>query len=197
MSVIIDQLRISDDGTKMLIDGHVNSSAAYANIYLKTLTITTQDSISESTYAPPSEGYVYQYDFEQGEKEFSMSLIPFNFNEHFSKSTFSDDLFFVFIETVGEPLDTVPCGHDSPYTIGVTFDTALLYQSAMSYTKQLADSCEVSQGFANFILLWSAFKASVETEHWVSAIDFWKMLFEKTPYSSLSYSTGRRCGCHG
>ena len=77
-----------------------------------------------------------------------------------------------------------------------TIDYALLYQQVMDYTKDLADDCQIPQGFIDFILRWNAFKAAVETEHYIPAIKFWKMLFENQGGKTLAHST-KPCGCHG
>jgi hypothetical protein len=64
----------------------------------------------------------------------------------------------------------------------------------MDFTKSLADECKIPVGFADFILLWNAFKAAVETEHYISAVKYWKMLFDK---NISSYGNNKPCGCHG
>ena len=77
----------------------------------------------------------------------------------------------------------------------LTFDENILYQRVMDYTKQLADDCNMPNGFIDFILRWNAFKASVETEHYIPAIKFYKMLFDD--YSGTGRGTFKPCGCHG
>jgi hypothetical protein len=67
-----------------------------------------------------------------------------------------------------------------------------MYQKAMAYTKELANTCEVSKGFIDFILQWNAFMASVNTGHYTAAIKFYRKLF-----SRVTTSTARPCGCHG
>jgi hypothetical protein len=86
-----------------------------------------------------------------------------------------------------------PCRLDELTTLGVTFDENLLHQKVLGYTKELVDSCNIPRGFIDLILLWQAFKSSIETEHYIQAIDFWKKLFK----SSNSIGTYNRCGCHG
>jgi hypothetical protein len=90
------------------------------------------------------------------------------------------------------------------YVLGVTFDENLLYQRVMQYTKSLADNCKIPVAFMDFILLWNAFKASVETEHYIPAIKYYNMLFGKdadgNPYGAYDKTSGvisKPCGCHG
>ena len=81
-------------------------------------------------------------------------------------------------------------------TLGVTFDETLLYQKVMQFTKELADSCAVSKGFIDMILLWNGFKAAVDTEHYLPAIDFWKKMFYGH-HGINGLSSSKPCGCHG
>ena len=80
----------------------------------------------------------------------------------------------------------------------------------MDYTKDLADDCTIPTGFTDFILLWNAFKASVETEHYGPAIKYYNMLFgnpdervtrdgSHSPFGGGSANNRRTkpCGCHG
>ena len=124
-----------------------------------------------------------------------MVLSPTDFNEHFNKVDFSHDLFFVYVKVKGTPDPCVPCRLDEEITLGVTFDENLLYQQVMGFTKQLADDCNVPTGFMDFILLWNAFKASIETEHYIPAIKYYNMLFEQGSISMIGIT--KNCGCHG
>lgn len=62
MSVVINQLRISDSGKKMYIDAHVNKADYFADIYIKKVTICTEDQVSELNYMSYT-NYVKQVTF--------------------------------------------------------------------------------------------------------------------------------------
>jgi hypothetical protein len=192
--IIFDQLRISDDGQRMYINLHVNKADYFENIYLDELVIVAVDKVSETSPHLPSEDYIYKKVFDENQKEADLVLQPVDFNEGFAKSNFSSDLFFVYVKCKGTPDPCVPCRLDEEITLGVTFDENILYQQVMDYTKQLASDCEVPVGFADFILQWNAFKASVETEHFIPAVKYWNMLFDK---NSSSHGNNKPCGCHG
>ena len=196
MSVLFDQLRISDDGKRLYINLHVNNADYFQNIYLDSLVITTADKVSETSPHLPSEDYIYKKEFTGNEREADLVLQPVDMNEKFSKSSFSSDLFFVYVKVKGTPDPCTPCRLDEEITLGVTFDENLLYQKVMQYTKSLADDCTISVGFIDFILLWNAFKASIETEHYIPAIKYYNMLFEKSN-AIASYEMIKPCGCHG
>lgn len=196
MSVIFDQLRISDDGKKMYINLHVNNASYFENIYLDTITIMTADKVSETNPNVPTTDFIYQDSFGENQKTADLVFQPADFLSY-SKSDFSNDLFFVYIKVKGTPDSCTPCGLDEEVTVGVTFDVNMLYQKVMDYTKDLADTCNVPVAFTDFILQWNAFKASIETEHYVSAIKFYNMLFESGSKSSSMYGATKPCGCHG
>lgn len=130
-----------------------------------------------------------------GAKEINLVITPEKTTPLFTKTNFSSDLFFVYIEMSGTPDECIPCYMSSDYTLGVTFDENLLYQQTMQFIKGLADDCNISKEFIDFTLKWNAFKAAIETEHYIPAIDLWKMLF------SNGYGTNinkvKPCGCHG
>ena len=196
MSVIFDQLRISDDGKRMYINIHVNKAEYFDNLYLDQLTIVSADKVSETSPYLPSTDYIYNKVFEGEQKEADLVLLPTDFNESFKKSNFSSDLFFVYVKVKGTPDPCTPCSLDEQITLGVTFDEGILYHKVMGFTKELIEDCSVPVPFADFILLWNAFKAAVETEHYIPAINFWNRMFRQGHYA-LNHLTTKPCGCHG
>lgn len=195
MSVIFDQLRISDDGRRMYINAHVNTAKYFKDIYLDSLTIITADKVLETSPTVPSEDFVYRKEFEGNQKEFALVLQPVDFNESFSGTTMGNSLFFVYVKVKGTPDPCTPCTLDEEVTLGVTFDEGLLYQKVMQFTKELADDCQIPVAFTDFILLWNAFKASVETDHFIPAIKYYNMLFDRS--NGVSVEPFKPCGCHG
>lgn len=194
--ILFDQLRISDDGKRMYISIHVNRASYFDDIYLDEIVITTADKVLETSPTIPSEDYIYKKVFDNGMKEADLVLLPTDFNEHFTKSNFSSDLFFVYVKVKGTPDPCTPCRLDEEVTLGVTFDESLLYQQVMQFTKSLAEDCNIPVGFTDFILKWNAFKAAVETEHYIPAINFYQQLFDNTVGISAK-GTSKPCGCHG
>lgn len=199
----------------MYIDAHVHESEIEGGTHIEKLYIVTSDNISETSLGGIADEskYIYKQCFEDRETEIHL-VLNINCLDTFPYNTFSRDLFFVFIEDSGPKDDCIPCPIASNLTVAVTFDETVYYQMAMGYTKELADTCQISQGFIDFILKWNALKAAIETEHWMAAIKFWEMLFggidwdakfdcfeagtsAKHPYTG--YNVGRRggCGCHG
>lgn len=222
--VLWDQLRISDNGKRMYINIHVNMADYFKDVYLESITIMTADKVLEASVNCPTEDFIYYQKFDKGLKEGNLVIDkgildaafinlgsdgnPINANKpyaklSFDKKNFSSDLFFVYVKTYKEketPVDPcLPCRFDEETTVGVTFDDVLLYQRVMDFTRELADDCMIPQGFTDFILLWNAFKASIETEHYIPAIKYYNMLFGNTvgSFGSKTMSSGKGCGCHG
>ena len=195
--MIFDQLRISDDGRRLYINLHVNRAEYFKDIYLDSLTIVAADKVSETSPHMPSEDYIYRLDMtDKDYRQADLVLTASDMNEKFTKTTFSSDLLFVYVKVRGVPDACTPCRLDEEITLGVTFDENLLYQRVMQYTRDLADDCQVPVGFADFILLWNAFKASVETEHYIPAIKYYNLLFSKASMGGV-VGTFKPCGCHG
>lgn len=203
--VIFDQLRISDDGTRMYVNAHVNGASCFSNMYIDSITIVTSDKVSETSPSIPSSDYIYTKKIDGNTKNLDLVLSTLDFTKTwetdpkamiFKERDISRTLFFVYIKCKGTPGPDTPCTLDEEYTLGVTFDENLLYQRVMDYTKDLATSCCINTAFINFILLWNAFKASIETKHYISVIRFFDMLFDIM--GDIGYvGTVKGCGCHG
>ena len=217
MSVIFDQLRVSDDGKRLFIDLHVNEATYFNDYYLKSLTVTTAEYVPESVSGIP-EDYIYKKtypDTEEGrvkEDHLLLNVGDLAYGTVQAPNTFSGPLLFVFaeIQILGSVDPCTPCGLDGDYAVAVTFDTNLLYQRVMDYTKQFGDECTIPTGFTDYILLWNAFKASVETEHYIPAIKYYNMLFgiphesptrdgSHSPFGGIGVTSKiiKPCNCNG
>lgn len=192
--VLFDLLKVSDDGKRLYINFHINNAAYFKDLTLDSITILTADKVSETDPLTPTAEYIYKKIYADGLREDSIVLTPVAMNELFKGCDFTKDLFFVYVTVKGTPDACTPCRLDEEITLGVTFDENMLYQRIMQYTRQLANNCDIPQEFIDIILLWNGFKAAIETEHYVVAIDFWKKLFHNR---NSSMSVVKECGCHG
>lgn len=205
MSVIFDQLRISDDGKRMYINAHVNKADFFKDIYIDSIVIQTADKVSETDPGLPTSDYVYIKKAEENTKELNLVLEASDLSKSwesdpkniaFNKGDMSSTLFFVYIKCKGTPDSCTPCRLDEETTLGVVFDENVLHQKVMDYTKELVTDCGVPTAFIDFILLWNAFKSAIETEHYIPAIKFFNMLFDEVGKSFQS-KTIKTCGCNG
>lgn len=201
MSVIFDQLRVADDGKFLYIDAHVSDASYFESRYIKHVIIKTAGQVSESEISPSaSDGdNVYSTTLSGTQREVHLALQPVDLNEHFGKNSFSSDLFFVYVvceETT--PNECTPCELSNLTTLGTTFDTNLLYQKMLDYSRELADDCNVPDGFVDFILGYHALDAAIQTGHYIPAIKFWNQLFDMSyGYNGGSTNGSKGCGCHG
>lgn len=195
--VIFDQLRISDDGRQMYIDAHISKAECFADTKIERLCICLGSQVYETlTIDPDSNGYIYSKNYPENTTEIHEAINIKDPDLLYNKCSFSKDLFFVYIKCTGIPEGCSCFTMTGNWVLAVTFDEALLYQKVMGYTKELAEDCSApSKAFIDFILLWNAFKACVETEHYIDAIKFYKRMFGDMlrPVSA----TKKGCGCHG
>lgn len=192
--IIFDRLQISDDGKMLYIDIHVNKASYFDSIYINKVVIQTSDQVSESDPLTPGEEYVYSMTADDETRELHLALsATTDFESVYS--TLSDKLLFVYVICTGTPDECTPCRLDEMTTLGVTFDTALLHQKVMQFTRELNRQCQLPKEFIDMILLWNGFKSAIETEHYIVAIDFWNRLFNS--HYATSIKTTNSCGCHG
>lgn len=207
MSVIFDQLRISDDGKQLYVDAHVNQAHYFDDVYIRKITICTEDQVSEINPKAYGSDFVYQKEItptvyehptlsgESGTdliRELHLVLTPFMFNEKFKATDFSHNIFFVYIDCVGVPAPDTPCTLDELTTLGITFDYGIIFNKGMQYTRELADTCSVPRNFINFILNVEALKLSLNTDHYIPAIQYWKYIMEL----GTGITSNTPCNCH-
>lgn len=203
--VIFDQLRIADDASKLFVNARVNGADYFNDVYIDSITIMTSEKISETNPGVPTSDYIYTKKMDANTKEVNLVLTALDFmkvweeDPHamaFKQSDMSKTLFFVYIKCTGAPSGATPCTLDNEWSLGVVFDENLLHQRVMDFTKDLLDDCNIPIGFIDFILLWNAFKASIETEHYIPAIKFFNMLFDIMDNRGFK-GISKGCGCHG
>lgn len=107
MSVIFDQLRISDDGKKLYINLHVNQADYFKNVYLDSITIIDANSkerdcskkeytgISETNPYAPNDHFIYKYTFDGNKKEAALALTITDLDEA-----------FINLKSSGNPIDS-------------------------------------------------------------------------------------------
>lgn len=192
MSVIFDQLRVSEDGRFLFIDLHVCNHEWFENVYVKKIEICTENQVSALNpfQLSETETPVYTKTFED-ETAKSVSLVVSR-EEILPVHDFNRNMFFVYVTLDGTPSASTPCGLDGKTTVGVTFNDVLIYNKAMVLTKELVQQCKIPQHFREFVLLYQALKMSIDTGHYVTAIEYWRLL---TDIAGKQHH--KMCKCHG
>lgn len=103
-----------------------------------------------------------------------------------------NNMFFVYVKTKGIFSPDTPCGMDTEYTLGITFNTCDLYNTLMSYIKEVEINCEVPMNFIDWFLRFKAIELSISTKHYPQAIDYYNKFIK-----DIKQSTSNSCGCHG
>ena len=183
--VAFQELRITPDGKKLIIDVSVKNLEYYTNVYLDTIQIDTQDTFIESG---PSSKVVYTKVIGGNTKSVRLELgtgdlLP----------TLSDNLFFVYIRIKGTPAANTPCVLYNITTLRLISNLYPLYQYTFSYIKELSDTCSIPKNFINYILQYKAFELAIKTGHYTEAIKYWKKFFMGIKDSVITSN----CGCYG
>lgn len=195
--VVFEQLRVSDDGQSLYIDVHVNKSKYFTDIYIDKITICTEQQVSELHPLSYGEDFIYQITIDGQQKEVHLVLNCNDFNGKFTAHDLSHNMFFVYVTCKGTPDPCTPCRLDEMNTLGVTFDYGVMFNEAMNYTRELADTCNIPQNFLNFIMNYDALKLAIDTEHYIPAIKYWKNLMGDKGILNNTKGIVKPCGCHG
>lgn len=172
-----NELRITQNGDRLIIDVSVKSLSYYTDVYLDEILIDTQDTYTESG---PSSEAVYSKAVEGSQKSIRLEL-----GKGDMLPTPQDNMFFVYVKTKGTPSSDTPCGEDNTITLGVTLYTYDILQSFMCSIKELEDNCDIPKAFIDNYLRWKALQLSVNTNHYTDAIKFYNRFFKNVSTSSI------------
>ena len=173
-----NELRISPDQKHLIIDVSVQPLPYYENVYIDTIIIDTQKTYSA---LGPSNKPLFTIDAGQVK----------HYRDFIDIDTLSDNMFFVYAITTGDPSDDVPCGMSDTSILGVTYDKYPMYQQAMKMLNSIG-GCEPSSELIDYILQQKAFDISLQTGNYTQAIEYWNIFFHDTERVPKT-----RCGCYG
>lgn len=188
--VFINELRITPDGKKMIIDAAIENLVYYKDVEIAAIIIDSQDTYISSG---PSNQSIFHHSYEADTNE-KVKHIKLCLTSKDIGVSLDNNMFFVYIVTKGAPTMDTPCGMDNINTMGIVYNVRPMYNLGMSYIKELADNCSIPKNFIDYILRFKAFELSLRTGNYTLAIEYWKRFF-KNKTSSISKPKG--CGCHG
>lgn len=191
--VQFNELRISDDGAKLIIDVEVPDIIGYEdivinNIYIDTINDLEGKSIPQQSHKLNGEDLL---DTKHYQGEFTVS------NPGITDLT--NSLLFITVETNENfPADT-PCGFDEKLTVGVTFYTKPFYDGMINSIKQFLasnqcseDPCAQPNTFVSQMLEYEGLMLALYNGCYDEAIQFYKDFF--TQKSSVNI---KKCNCNG
>ena len=89
-----------------------------------------------------------------------------------------DNMFFVYVKTVGNPSPDTPCGEDNSITLGVTLYIYNILQSFLCSLKELDNKCTIPKLFIDNYLRFKALQLSISTNHYTDAIKYYNKFFK-------------------
>jgi hypothetical protein len=190
-------LKITQDGKNLVINASVKNLSYYTNVLIGSITIDNQDTYSASG---PSSNPIYKHSFAgkdlttgeeiAGLKTISITISAKEFLDN--DGDLNNDILYVYLTATGSPSADTPCGMDNINTLGVALNLRPIYNSGMTYIKQVENSCEIPKGFINFILEYKALDLALKTENYIQANKYWNKFFKSNDIVSLSTNS---CGC--
>ena len=177
---------INSAGTILTITATVKNESYYANVYIDTIQIDTQNTYVENG---PSSNVIYTYTASPSTKTVTLTLTEADF----LNITLANNLFFIYATATGTPGVDTPCGQDNIVSIGITAFMCPIYNIGLTYIKELNDDCNVSKAFVNFILRYKAFQLALITGNYAFAIWLWNKFINLIS----SVSTVKTCSCYG
>ena len=182
------ELRVTPDGKTLIIDAAVKDLSYYDNVYIKSVTIDTQDTYSESgSSTNPLFHYEVTSASEENKKRIRLELNSTVLGD------ITGNMFFVYITVKGTPAADTPCGLDNVTTLGVTAYLYPFYRFSVNYMKELENECEPSKNFIDSLLRFKAFELSIRTGHYTQAIKYWNKFFKEVKSNTVNTI----CRCHG
>ena len=185
-----NELRITNDGKYLIIDVSVRSLSYYDNVYIDSISIDTQDTYKDGG---PSSSVVYNKNITEALPDFNCKKFRLELGIGDLLPSLSNNLFFVYAKARGTPKSDTPCGMDNVYTLGVTFNACSLYNALMSYVKEVNNSCDIPKNFINLFLQFKALEISINTDHYMQAIEFYNSFIKDIKLTESIKS----CNCHG
>lgn len=185
--VRFNELRITSDGKKLVIDTEVMELPYYKGLTISEIKIDTYDTFVSD--AKPSENTVYT----KSDIDSKSLRLTLDIKTDLPKVDVDKLFLFVWVKVKGVPGVDVPCNMDKEYTLGVTFDTCPMYTTFMQKVKEVQQDCNIPYEFIDFYLKYKALQVSIDSGHFTEAVKIYKKYFTKTSIRSLI----NNCNCNG
>lgn len=212
-----NELRVTPDGKRLIIDASVKDLQYYNDVYIDTIVIDTQDTYMANG---PSGNPIFSYTVDGTDTIQTVETICSKYKDKFNSVIDSqsdnqesggkknvrieldsktlgvplnDTLFFVYVIAKGTPSADTPCGMDNQTTMGVVANLYPFYRTMVGYMREVENDCEIPKSFIDSLLRFYALELSIRTGHYAQAIKYWNKFFKDI--KSRTINTG--CRCHG
>lgn len=214
--ITFQELRVTPDGKKLIIDASVKDLQYYNDVYIDAVIIDTQD-----TYVPngSSTNPVFSYEVTSnpdviyslpecdgcgpirdkedneicflGQEGDGEKRVRLELDSKTLGVSLNDTLFFVYVVAKGAPSADTPCGMDNQMTLGVVANLYPFYRTMVGYMREVENDCKIPKNFIDSLLRFYALELSIRTGHYTQAIKYWNKFFKDT--KSRTINTGCRC----
>lgn len=190
-----NELRVSSDGKKLIIDAQIKELSYYDNVYIDAIKIDTQDTYIDNG---PSTNTIFSYEVE-GDKNIVLpqdvteKRVRFELDSKTLGKSLYDNIFFVYVITKGTPSADTPCGMDIPVKMGVAINLYPYYQHLMYYLRDIEKDCIVPKNLIDALLRFKALELSIRTGNYTQAIKYWNKFFVHIKDTSINL----KCNCNG
>ena len=186
------------EGSFLIIDVEVEDDYKYNNItgkgvYIESIAIDNQDTFYSS--GGNSSTPIYQYPNELTGLEEGYEETPTRLQLKLSRTEVPlGDLLYVYVKAKieGIELEDIPCCLQQDVIMGTVVDTYPYYQQAMEYIKEVADTCNPSQNFVDYILKLKGLEVAIKTGNYTEANKFFIKFFKNR--GNINVAKGG-CGC--
>ena len=197
-----NELRITQDGKNLIIDALVQDISYYADVYIDSIIIDSQNTFVSSG-ASSSPLFKYTYDATTastlgyvtltsgGKLKGIRMTIPYN--SLGETSNLDKDLLFVYVTIIGTPSSNTPCNMDLTYELGIVYNTYPFYLRGMNFIKELNSSCELPKQLIDYMLRQKVLETCIQVGDYTKAVEYWKKFFTGD-YQVINLKT---CSCNG
>lgn len=207
--VVFNELRLSDDKKKLIVDCFIENLNIYTNMYIKEIAVDYYKNVE--TGGDPSENAITIYSNTGDDTSVKAASVCLNMDnqsqknevaEKFGISNLKGGVYYVFVMCDGTPepaVATLPCGYDEDTEVGIVPDWELLYEIGLKYIINMAgsciDKCVDNSPFMHFILMWNSLKMALSACEYNVVEKVWDMIL-RTYRRVGSTLVENSCGCN-
>ena len=195
-----NELRITPDGKKLIVDVQVQEMSYYDNIYIETLALSAYSKPEDYDPTKLRGGttlYLWRdFDAQVGPEEEYMEIGEQGQHyRHLRKcidiDSISDNLFFITATNNDDFAEDTPCSCKETSILGIVYNKQLLYRNSINALKTM-NNCTPSKELIDYILNVKVFEMAINVGDYRTAITYWNNTFKKNIHSVTS-----NCGCYG
>ena len=182
--IVFNELRITDDGTKLIVRARVRQEDIYNNVYITGIKLG-----SGETYTEGDIGGVTRM-LDTPAKSIDITITNYEIALQTSID-FKKDLIFIEVITTGDP--TIDCCCEDKGNIGVTLYMHNIYSNFLNMIREMGNTCSIPDNFINSFLEYKALETAIDSKHYTKGIEYYNKWFKNN--NTLAITGG--CGCNG